>query len=139
MIQLITTCVHHTVLGFCKDNARGLECLSCQEQWLTGDGCLSSRCWSCGKCGQCPVQDDELVVAWFSAVLRGITRFCNLPIDGASDFACPVESVDEKGRCFVTFTGFLQIGVAVILEEKFLRRALEVYLEFFPREQGCCK
>ena len=51
----------------------------------------------------CPVQDIEVVIDWFSAVVWGTIRMCNSPICGTSEFTYPVESVDQEVYCTGTF------------------------------------
>ena len=67
----MVTYVRHVVPGCCKANATGLERLSCDNEWLIGDVCLSSECWVCKECDLRPVQDMEVVIDWFSAVMWG--------------------------------------------------------------------
>ena len=78
MIPLIITPVRHAVSGQCKGGAAALEHLSCDDQWLIGDGRLSIRCQSCEKLDQCPVQDKAIIVNWFGAVLWGAVRVVHL-------------------------------------------------------------
>ena len=95
MIPLIITYVRHAVFTCCKGNAISLERLSCNNEWLIGDVCLSSEYRSCEECDLCPVQDIEVVIDWFSAVIWGAIKMSNSPINGASEFSCPPESVDQ--------------------------------------------
>ena len=95
MSPLIITNVRHAVLGCCKVNAIGLEHLSCENEWLTGDVCLSSGFWICNESELCPIQDIEVVIGWFSVVMWGANKMTNLPVGGASEFSCPLESVDQ--------------------------------------------
>ena len=81
--------------GCCKGNAAGLEHLSCENERLTGDVCLSSGCWICKESDLCSVQDIEVVIGWFSVVMWGAIKMTNSPVGGASEFSCPPESVDQ--------------------------------------------
>ena len=69
MRRLIVTYVRHAVLRCCKGNATGLERLSCENERLIGDVCVSSGCWICKESDRCPVQDIEVVIYWFSSVI----------------------------------------------------------------------
>ena len=95
MRPLIITYVRHAVPGCCKGNATGLEHLSCENERLTGDVCLSSGCWICKESELCPIQDIEVVIGWFSVVMWGAIKMTNSPVGGASEFSCPPESVDQ--------------------------------------------
>ena len=81
--------------GCCKDNTTGLEHLSCENERLINDVCLSSGCWICKESDLCPVQDVEVVIGWFSVVMWGATKMTNSPVGGASEVSCPPESVDQ--------------------------------------------
>ena len=52
---------------------------------------------SCEDYGLCPIQDIEVVVDWFGAVMW------NSPIGCIGESACPAESVDQKVCCSETF------------------------------------
>ena len=95
MRPLIITYVRHAVPGCCKGNTTGLEHLSCENERLTDDVCLSSGCWICEESDLCPAQDIEVVICWFSVVMWGTTKMTNLPVGGASELSCPPESVDQ--------------------------------------------
>ena len=82
----------------CKGNATGLERLSYENELLISDVCLSSGCWTCKECDLCPIQDIEVVIDWFSAVMWGAIKMTNSPVGGAIEFSCPPESVDQ-GMC----------------------------------------
>ena len=69
MIPLIITYARHAVHRCCKGNATGLDHLSYDNEWLIGDVCLSSECWSFEECDLCNIQDIEVVIDWFSAVV----------------------------------------------------------------------
>ena len=84
--------------GCCKGNATGLEHLSCENEGLIGDVCLSSGCWIFKESDMCPAQDIEVVIDWFSAVMCGDIKMSNSPVGGASEFSCSPESVDQ-GIC----------------------------------------
>ena len=77
-----------------KGNATSLERLSYDNWWLIDDTCLSSGCRICEEYDLCPVQDIEVVVDWFGAVMWCVIRMSNSPNGGASEFACRAESVD---------------------------------------------
>ena len=79
----------------CKGNATGLEHLSCKNEQLIGDVCLSSGCWVCKESDLCPFQDIEMVIGWFSVVMWGAIKMTKWPVGGASEFSCPPESVDQ--------------------------------------------
>ena len=95
MRPLIITYVRHAVPGCCKGNATGLEHLSCENERLMGDACLSSGYWIYEESDLCPVQDIEGVIGWFSVVMWGANKMTNSPVGGASEFSCPPESVDH--------------------------------------------
>ena len=80
--------------GCYKGNATGLEHLSCENEWLTGDVCLSSGCWICKESKLCPIQDIEVVIGRFSVVMWGTIKMTNSPVGGANEFSCPPKSVD---------------------------------------------
>ena len=84
--------------GCCRGNSTSLEGLSFENERLIDDGCLSSGCWICKKCDLCPVQDVEVVIDWFSVVMWAAIKMTISPVGGASEFPCPLESVD-KGMC----------------------------------------
>ena len=98
MRPLISTYVRHAVPRCCKDNATGLQRLSCENERLIGDVCLSSGCWICKESDMCPFQGIEVVIDWFSAVMWGAIKMNNSPVGAASEFPCPPESVD-RGMC----------------------------------------
>lgn len=105
--------------------------LSCNDQWLIGNGCPSNIHWICEECDQCPVHDNEMLADWFDDVMWGVIRMSNSSIGGTSESACPTESVDEEECC----AGAL-IGCS--LDQRILRHSpLDVYLESFLREEGC--
>ena len=56
-----------------------------------------------------------MVVDWFSAVMWCAIRMSNSLISGASESACPVESVNEEVCCARTFIGFLYLGAGQYL------------------------
>ena len=95
MRPLIITNVRHAVPRCYKSNATGLEHLSCENEQLTGDVCLSSGCWICKESDLCPVQEIEVVIGWFSVVMWGAIKMTNSLVGGASEFSCPAESVDQ--------------------------------------------
>ena len=43
-----------------------------------------------------PVQDTEVVIDWFNAVMWGAIKMSNSPVGGASEFSCPLKSVDQE-------------------------------------------
>ena len=98
MRPLIIAYFRHAVPGCRNGNTTGLERLACNNEWLISDACLSSEWRSCEECDLCPVQDIEVVIDWFSAVMWGAIKMSNSPVGGASEFSCPPESVDE-GMC----------------------------------------
>ena len=106
MISLIITSIRHTATGCYKGNTTSPEGLSADDQWLIGDGCLSSGYRSCEECDLCPVQDAEVVIDWFGTVISVVIRINNSPVGGGSESACPAESVDEDVCCAKTFTVF---------------------------------
>ena len=81
--------------GCCKGNATGLEHLSCENERLINDVCLSSGCWICKASDMHPVQDTEVVIKWFCVVMWGTIKMTNSPVGGAREFLCPAESVDQ--------------------------------------------
>lgn len=100
MIPLIITSVRHAVPRCCKGNVTGLEPLSCDNEWLVGDAHLSNGCQNCEKCDLCPIQDNEVVIDWFCAVMwGGAIKMSNSPIGCANEFACPAEFVEQKVGC----------------------------------------
>ena len=96
MRPLIITYVRHGVRRCCKGNATGLEPLACDNEWLIGDVCLSWEWRSCEECDLCLIQDIELVIDWFSAVMWGAMNMSNSPVGGASEISCPPDSVDQQ-------------------------------------------
>ena len=102
MRPLTITHVSRVVPRCCKGNAICLERLSCDNEWLIHDVCLSSECRSCEGCDLCPIQDIEVVIDWFSDV--GAIKMSNSPIGVASAFSCPLESVDWEVCCARTFS-----------------------------------
>lgn len=123
---------------FVKCDATGPERLSCNDQWLIGDWTPAKGYGNCGECGQCPIQDNE-IVDWFGAVLWGVIRMSSSRIGSSSKSTCPPESVDEVVYCTVMPIGFLFTAVAVHAKERALGRPLEVCLEFSHTGQECCK
>ena len=95
MRPLIITYVRHAVPRCYKGNARGLEHLSCENERLINDVCLSSGCWIYKESDLCPIQDIEVAIGWFSVVMWGANKMTNLPVGGASEFSCLPESVDQ--------------------------------------------
>ena len=81
-------------------------------------------------------QDNLVVVDWHDAVIWGVMKMSNSPIGGASESACPSESVDEVELCVRTCIGFpLKLVLAVPLDKRLLRRPpLEICLEFLQGE-----
>ena len=79
--------------------------------WLIGHVCLSNGYRSCEECVFCNVEDIDVVIDWFSAVIWDTTRINNSPIGCTSESACPAESVDQVVRSARAFIGFLWIGV----------------------------
>lgn len=77
MGPLIITHVRHAVPRCCKVDGIGPERLSCDNDWLIGDVCVSSEYWSCEKCDLCPVQDIEVAIERFSAMMWGTMRMRN--------------------------------------------------------------
>ena len=47
MRPLIITYVRHAMPECCKGNTTGLKSLSCENEQLIGEVCLSSGCWIC--------------------------------------------------------------------------------------------
>ena len=47
-----------------------------------------------------------MVVDWFGAAMWGPIRMSNSSISGASECACPVESVDDEVSCSGIIIGF---------------------------------
>ena len=43
-----------------------------------------------------PVQDIEVAIGWFSAVMWGANKMTNSPVGGASEPSCAPESVDQE-------------------------------------------
>ena len=105
MRSLIIICVRHTVTGCCKDNATDLKRLSCDDEWLVGDVCLSNECQSYEKYNLCLVQHIKVVIDWFSTVLWGAIKVSNSPTGGANDLSCPPESRDEEVCCARAMNG----------------------------------
>lgn len=64
----------------------------------------ASECRSCEECELFPFQDIEVVIDWFSVVMWGSFKINISPIDGASDFSCPLRSVDREVCCAGTFS-----------------------------------
>ena len=96
MNPLIITNVRHAVPRCCKGNATCLEHLSCENERLTSDACLSSGCWICKASDMHPVQDTEVVINWFSVVMWSTIKMTNSPVGGASERSCPPEFVDQR-------------------------------------------
>ena len=46
-----------------------------------------------------------MIIDWFGAVMWGAITRSNSPVGGASEFACPPESVDEEVCCARAFIG----------------------------------
>ena len=61
MRPLIITYVRHALPGRCKGDVTGLELLSCDDQWLIGDDCLSDWYRDCQKHDQRLVQNFEIL------------------------------------------------------------------------------
>lgn len=95
MISLIMTQVRRVVLGRSKSKATSLERLSCGNWWPIGAVCLSSGYPSCEEYDLCPLQDVEVAIDWFNAVMWGAIRLCNSHVGGASESACLAKSVDK--------------------------------------------
>ena len=95
MRPLIITYVRYAVPRCCKGNTTGLEHLSCENEPLSSDVCLSSGCWICEESDLSPVQDMKVVIGWLSVVMWGAIKMTNSPVGGASEFSCPPESVDQ--------------------------------------------
>ena len=91
----------------CNGDATDLDLFSCDDQRLIGDSCLSIGYPYCVEYGQCRCQDIEVVVDSFGAVMLGVIRMNNSHIGGASESACPTESLDEDVCCAGTFISFL--------------------------------
>ena len=72
-----------------------MEHLSCENERLTNDVCLSSGCWICKESELCPVQEIEVIIGGFSVVMWGAIKMSNSSVGGASEFSCPSESVDQ--------------------------------------------
>lgn len=104
MRQLTIIYVRHAAPGCCKGNGTGLERLSCDNEWLISDVCLSSGCRSCEDYDLCPAQDIEVVIDWLNAVMWGAIRMSNSPIGGASEFSCAPGSVAREVRCAGAFS-----------------------------------
>ena len=95
MRPLIIIYVRHAVHECYKGSATGLEHLSCENERLINDVCLSSGCWICKASDMHPVQDTEVVISWFSVVMWSIIKMTNSPVGGASELSCLPESVDQ--------------------------------------------
>ena len=78
MRSLIIIYVLHAILGCGNGNVTSLERLYCDNWWLIGDVCLSSGCQNCEECDLCPIQDIEVVIDWFSAMMRGGIKISKL-------------------------------------------------------------
>ena len=96
MRPLIITYVRHAVPGCCKGNATCLEHLSCENERLISGVSLSSGCLICKASDMHPVQDIEVAIGWFSAVMWGANKMTNSPVGGASEPSCAPESVDQE-------------------------------------------
>ena len=59
-----------------------------------------------------------MAIDWSSAVMCGAIKMNNSPVDGASEFPCPPESVDQ-GMCRV-WTFFQKHVSNVLVEERVL-------------------
>ena len=79
----------------CKSNTTSLDHLSYEDELLIHDVYLSSGCWICKASDMHPIQDIEVVIGWFSAVMWGAIKMANSPVGGAREFSCPPESVDQ--------------------------------------------
>ena len=77
MRPLVITYVRHAMLGCFKGNTTGLEHLSCENDRLTGDVCVSNGRWSCKESDMCPVQDIEMVIGWCSIVMWCAIKMIN--------------------------------------------------------------
>ena len=77
MRLLIITYVRNAVPGWCKGNTTSMERISCDNEGLIGDVCLSSECRICEECDLCPVQDIEVAIDWFSAMMWGAIKMSN--------------------------------------------------------------
>ena len=62
MRPLIITILHNAGPRCYEGDVTGLERLSCNDQWLIGDGCLSDWYRDCQKHDQSPIQDVEILV-----------------------------------------------------------------------------
>ena len=51
----------------------------------------------------CPVQDIDVVIDWFSAVMWSDIKMNNSPVGDASEFSCLPESVGQGMYCAGTF------------------------------------
>ena len=60
MIPLIITYVRRAMPEWCKGNATDLDRLSCENERLIGDVCLSSWCWIFKERDLCPIQDIDV-------------------------------------------------------------------------------
>ena len=96
MSPLIITNVRHAVSGCCKGNATDLEHLSCENERLINDVCLSNGCWICKASDMHPVQDIDVAIGWFSAVMWGANKMTNSLVGGSSEHSCAPESVDQE-------------------------------------------
>ena len=82
--------------GCCKGNATGLEHLSYENELLISGVCLSSGCLICKASDMNPVQDIQVAIGWFSAVMWGANKMTNSPVGGASEHSCAPKSVDQE-------------------------------------------
>ena len=72
-----------------------MEPLPCNNEWLIDDVCLLNGCWIYKECDLCLVEDIEVVIDWFSAMMWGAIKMSNSPIGGTSEFPCLPKSVDQ--------------------------------------------
>ena len=80
----------------CKGNATGLERLwSCENERLIHDVYLPGGCWICKAFDMHPIQDTEVVIDWFSVVMRRAINMTHSRAGGAGEVSCPPESVDQ--------------------------------------------
>lgn len=140
MIPLSIMWVCHAVPGCWKGNATNLERPSCDDQWLIGCVCLWSGHWNCEE------RKMISVPLWTSRrLLIGSVLWCGALVGWTIHplvvlVSRHVQWAFYEEWCVMIFIGFLLIGVNMLLNERVVRLPpLEVFLEFCPREQGCCK
>ena len=95
MRPLIITYVHNVVRRCCEGNATSVECLSCDNEWRVDDVCVPSGWQSCEECDLCPVQDNEVVVDWSSALMWGTIKKSNSQLLALLNSHARRESVDQ--------------------------------------------